>query len=668
MQQSEHRLLEQKAGAAAIIFSSILGQVSTAVSALAAAVKPDGTVDQAVFAGTSAALSAPQPSSSNSEGGLGATATALFDVRTVRVLASSGTLRLDVTTAAGATRLSHGAAVASTESSHAVILGLIGQGKERVLALLASAPAGVVVYLEFPEGNGRIDEKLPPLFEKAFGGLDFSVYVGPASPENLMFTNAASGRLDGDLAEAYVGAGSTTGFENTSYEADRRPVQIVLKARSPLTGRLAHELPWLLLGFGLLSGGAVVVLMEKTQRRRDEAVALVGQLEARHTELEDAVQRRQQAEERLQQSQRLEAIGQLAGGIAHDFNNLLAVIFSYVGFLKVHAEGQPWAEDVAEVDRAARRAAELTTQLLMFSRREPSRPTVIDARGLVFDRFRLLQRTLGENIEVTLDLPEHEVPVMADAVELDQVVMNLVVNARDALQDGGRLRLAIREVPSSTNGTDVQLIVADTGAGMDEEVRQHAFEPFFTTKEVGRGTGLGLATVYGIATRYGGTVTIDSAIGLGTTVTVTLPRAEEEVERAVAEPIPGDSPKSGRVLLVEDDESVRRAAERILSEAGFTVTSAANGPEALALFTQQPFDVLVSDVVMPGGMSGPELAERLRIEQPSLPVVLASGHSPDSLTRKGPLPADMRVVNKPFDASVLIRAVELSVGSREVAR
>jgi len=382
--------------------------------------------------------------------------------------------------------------------------------------------------------------------------------------------------------------------------------------------------------------------------------------------VEEAVQRQGRAEERLRQAQRLEAVGQLAGGIAHDFNNLLAVMFSYLGFLRTAGEGQPWLEDVDEVDKAARRAAELTQQLLMFSRRDLARPDVIDVRALLADRHRLLQRTLSDDIEVVLEAPDRPLVVQADSVELDQVVMNLAINARDAMPDGGTLTFSLDEVPGDGADINVRMRVTDTGMGMDPEVQDHALEPFFTTKEVGRGTGLGLATVYGIVTRWGGSVALSSTPGLGTTVTVLLPLTDAALSVDAFTRSPSEAAPTGQtVLLVEDEDGVRRASRRILTEAGFEVVEASNGPEALDRFTEQRIDVLVSDVVMPGGLSGADLADRLRLLQPDLPVVLASGYGRDHLTRRGPLPSGTQLLRKPFVAETLVDAVRRSLDAEE---
>jgi signal transduction histidine kinase/ActR/RegA family two-component response regulator len=648
--QSEQRVLRQQTAQAALVLASILNQTSAATGAVASALRPDGTVDQDRFERTGALLRLPQTS-----GGAGVSAAALVDLTTGKVLARSGTPLLDVTSAPGSQALKS-AAAARTLS----LVSLSRVGSRRALGMLAPAGSTTVAYLELPLTETTVF--VPDLPGKPFAGVDFAVYFGAEDARNLVLTNSHDLPLSGRRAQAAAGATINEAWDPTAARGPHQ-LRIVMHPRAPLTGRTAALFPWMMLGFGLLAGLVVLVLLEKTQRRRDEALELVQQLEDRNAEVEEAVERQARAEERLRQAQRLEAVGQLAGGIAHDFNNLLAVMFSYLGFLRTEAQGQPWLEDVDEVDKAARRAAELTQQLLMFSRRDTARSDVMDLRALLADRHRLLQRTLSDDIEVVLDIPDDPMPVRADSVELDQVIMNLSVNARDAMPGGGRLTLVLDEVPCEHARSCVRLQVTDTGTGMDPEVVDHAFEPFFTTKEVGRGTGLGLATVYGIVSRWGGSVTLASEPGAGTTVTVLLPRSDEApaVEPAAERPGAAQTGHTATVLLVEDEDGVRRASHRILQEAGFDVLDAANGQEALQLFGTQHVDVLVSDVVMPGGLSGADLAERLRVLQPDLPVVFTSGYGRDHLARRGPLPSGTQLLRKPFPAETLVEAVRRSL-------
>jgi signal transduction histidine kinase len=649
LQQNERRLLTQKANEGTLILSSLLGQYfGAAGDGLLHTVAADGTVSAQGFAGTSQAMR------STASGGPGVSATALVDPSTGRVLARAGTplLALGGAPATAALR----AAAARGPLS---VVGLSGSGDSRALGILSTGSPTLAAYFEMPltpQTTYQADDGLSQASNQPFAGLDYAVYYGTPTAQNLVWTNYRDLPLTGRTVRAATSFALS--LSSAGSVAGPGQLLIVLKSRSPLIGPFATAFPWMMLAFGLLSGLAVAASLERSQRQHDQALRLVDQLEERNAEVEQAVARQARAEERLRQAQRLEAVGQLAGGIAHDFNNLLAVIFSYTGFLHTAAEGQPWADDVHEVDKAARRAAELTQQLLTFSRRDLVRPDVLDIRALLADRHRLLQRTLSGDIDVVLAVPEGPVPVRADAVELDQVVMNLAVNARDAMPAGGTLTITLDETLGDDGRPLVRLVVSDTGVGMPAEVRDRALEPFFTTKEVGRGTGLGLATVYGIVTRWEGCVTLDSAPGAGTTVTVLLPRSEDAVTPAPA-PVPEQRQPSGRatVLLVEDEEGVRRASCRILTEAGYDVVEAASGPEALERFGAQPVDVLVSDVVMPGGLSGPDLADQLRLLQPQLRVVLVSGYSRDHLDQRGSLPDGTQLLRKPFLATALVEAV-----------
>jgi two-component system cell cycle sensor histidine kinase/response regulator CckA len=353
---------------------------------------------------------------------------------------------------------------------------------------------------------------------------------------------------------------------------------------------------------------------------------------------------REKLELRLQQTQRLETVGQLAGGIAHDFNNILAVILNYAHFVhRELPEDSPLRDDVNQISHAAERASELTRQLLIFSRRDPADPQTIDVNALVQDTERLLRRTIGEHVKLTTSLCEDDCFVEADPAQLEHVLLNLVVNSRDAMPEGGTISITSER----TDGGRVTIAVADDGAGMEPEVAARALEPFFTTKPKGAGTGLGLATVYGAITAAGGEVRIDSAPAAGTTVSFSL--------RAVPRPAPSAGPASlaepdgsgTTVLLVEDEEAVRTLTHRILVSNGFTCIDAADGSEGLALFeaNRDAIDLVLTDVVMPG-MSGPELAERIGDGGP--PVVYMSGYAERRLPG---------LIEKPFTADELLRAV-----------
>ena len=372
-------------------------------------------------------------------------------------------------------------------------------------------------------------------------------------------------------------------------------------------------------------------------------------------------------EDQLRQSQKIEAVGQLAGGIAHDFNNLLTIIKGNVE-LALHQlpGGVPLRNDLEQIAHAASRAALLTRQLLAFSRKQVLTPAVLDLNEVVADAERMLRRVIGEDITFITQLAPAVSPVMVDRGQLEQVLVNLVVNARDAMPAGGVLTVATADVDLSPNdaaargivpGAYVTIRVRDTGVGMDDATRSRIFEPFFTTKPVGRGTGLGLATVYGVVHQSGGFVSVDTAPGAGSTFTVFLPRTGR-IEASGAVPPPGAIERgSETILLVEDEDEVRAVARRVLTEAGYTVLEAANAAEAVEVFDRSPgtISILVSDVVMPG-LNGHELSQMLRHRAPQLRTLFVSGYSFDA---RGDLEDldDSSFLPKPYDPAELARRV-----------
>jgi PAS domain S-box-containing protein len=406
------------------------------------------------------------------------------------------------------------------------------------------------------------------------------------------------------------------------------------------------------------------------QTRRVEAAALVQthQVEAdelEQTRLVEAVDEREALEAQLNQLRRLESVGQLAGGVAHDFNNLLGIILNYAQFVADDiGEDSPAAADVEEIRRAAERAAALTRQLLIFSRREVVRKRVLDLNEVVSELDRLLARALGEQVELETHLASGLWPVEADPGQIEQVLVNLAVNARDAMPGGGRLVIETSnheldaERVGAPAGRYVRLTVSDTGGGMDQEVADHAFEPFFTTKPKGAGTGLGLSTVYGIVTEAGGTIQLYSEAGVGTTVKVHLPATDRG-------PTPAERPRPARadaagetVLLAEDEQSVRRLSERILKGAGYEVLVTSNGQEALEICAQpdQRIDLLLTDVVMPG-MLGPELVERATAVRPGLRAVFMSGYVAQMVELMEGDRGDFAFIEKPFTVDALLTGV-----------
>ena len=383
----------------------------------------------------------------------------------------------------------------------------------------------------------------------------------------------------------------------------------------------------------------------------------------------DAERALKQTEDQLRQAQKLEAVGRLAGGIAHDFNNLLSVILSYSDLILAELKPpDPLLADVGEVRKAALRAAELTRQLLVFSRQQVLTPKVLDLNEVVTSVDRMVARILGEDIELVSSRAPGLGRVLADRNNVEQVIMNLVVNARDAMPTGGKLTIETgnveldteyaREHPGAMAGPHVMLAVSDTGVGMDSATQARVFEPFFTTKEVGRGTGLGLSTVFGIAQQSGGSVWVYSESGKGTTFKVYFPIVDSELDVAGPEFAPAALRGSETILLVEDQDQVRFVANAILKRSGYRVLAAMNAAEALLLcdMHSESIALLLTDVVMPQ-MSGVELAKRLSHARPELKVLYMSGYTDDSVVRHGILESEMAFLQKPFTPETLTRKV-----------
>ncbi|MDB4950288.1 MAG: multi-sensor hybrid histidine kinase [Gemmatimonadetes bacterium] len=388
------------------------------------------------------------------------------------------------------------------------------------------------------------------------------------------------------------------------------------------------------------------------------------------------ISQRRKLEEQLRQAQKMEAMGQLAGGVAHDFNNLLTVINGYSDMLlKDMPANDPARELVEEIAKAGVASASLTRQLLAFSRKQILSPKLIDVNDVVRGTERMLLRLIGEDVDLTTRLDPDLDSVMADPGHLQQVLVNLAVNARDAMPRGGRLTIETRnatlseeearEHPGGQAGAWVTLTVTDSGTGMTEEVSRRVFEPFFTTKGPGKGTGLGLAVVHGFVEQSGGHVEVSSAVGAGTTITIFLPRAgahRDAPERSRSGPgLPGGHET---ILLVEDEEAVRALVRRILRGCGYTVLTAGDGDSALRRCAEHtgPIDLLVTDVVMPG-MGGPALAEKLLELHPEMRVLYVSGYTDDAVVRHGVLEATVNFLQKPFAPSDLARKVREALGS-----
>jgi signal transduction histidine kinase len=382
---------------------------------------------------------------------------------------------------------------------------------------------------------------------------------------------------------------------------------------------------------------------------------------------------REVLEDQLRQSHKLEGIGRLAGGIAHDFNNLLTVIIGYTEMvLDQIGPDKPISQDLNEIRGASDRAVALTRQLLAFSRKQTLKVAATDLNEIIVEMRNMLQRLISEDIEIRLRLAPQLPPILTDRVQMEQVVMNLVMNARDAMPRGGVVSIetiaaeagdviSVAHQPVAP-GNYVWLRVTDTGVGMDAGTRARIFEPFFTTKGLGEGTGLGLATVYGVVQQLGGQIAVSSEVGRGTTFSLYFPEASEPAKRP-----PGEAPQTVHaplatrrevVLVVEDQPAVRQLIARILTRHGYLVLEAADATQALAIAdTDEPtLDLVVSDIVMPT-MGGPELIARVRASRPAVKVLFISGYTEDDLSRRIDLAASDMVLGKPFTATALLQTV-----------
>jgi PAS domain S-box-containing protein len=378
------------------------------------------------------------------------------------------------------------------------------------------------------------------------------------------------------------------------------------------------------------------------------------------------VTERKTLEEQLRQSQKMEAVGRLAGGIAHDFNNLLTAISGYSDFALAQVDpASEAAGDIEEIRKAADRASSLTSQLLAFSRRQVLRPQVLDLNAIVTDMEAMLRRLIGEHIRLKVRLEGALEFARLDRGQMEQVLMNLALNARDAMPEGGDLIITTKNVLVDEGranghvglepGSYVMLVVSDTGAGMDDETKARAFEPFFTTKAPGKGTGLGLATVYGIVKQSGGSIWVDTMPGKGSIFTIFLPRAWEGARQAPVAPAEQNGAQgSETILLVEDESVVRSLVRKMLEGSGYTILEAEDGKQAFALSREHggTIDLLLTDVVMPG-MNGRELAERLWFSRPELRVLYMSGYTDSRVFNPDVLDPGSAFLHKPFTMSEL---------------
>jgi PAS domain S-box-containing protein len=469
---------------------------------------------------------------------------------------------------------------------------------------------------------------------------------------NVAYVNRAFTRITGFTSEYAVG-------RNPSFlREDADPAHLADIAASLARGESWHGR----LGEKCLGGGSVEVDLTVTPLQ-DAAGAVVGSVEVARD-----ISRERALEDRLAEAERMEAVGRLAGGVAHDFNNILTAISGFTELAMAEVGDGPAAEDLEEVVKASDRAAALTRALLAFGRRGVMQRQPVDLNEVVAGLSPMLGVLMGEDVELSVRPDPALGLTLTDRAQFEQVVLNLALNARDAMPEGGRLTIATANVDldgeyaqmhvGATRGPHVQLSVADTGAGMTREVLSHAFEPFFTTKPRGKGTGLGLSTVIGVVQQSGGSVDVSSAPDQGTTFSIYLPRAEGAGLAHKTDTAAGGAAQGGRetILVAEDEEAVRAFVGRVLSGAGYRVVVAANGPEALSMAATLPHvDLLFTDMIMPG-MGGRELAAQLMASHPQLRTVYASGYSEDAI-RQGLEDDGSSYLAKPFTADRLLARV-----------
>jgi two-component system, cell cycle sensor histidine kinase and response regulator CckA len=454
------------------------------------------------------------------------------------------------------------------------------------------------------------------------------------------------------------------------HEADRPHVQIAL-ARVLRGESVVHE-------FRIVThGGDTRWLREHMRAEREESGELCVYGAARDvTERHAAQLEHESLEAQLRQSQKMDAVGRLAGGVAHDFNNLLTVILTHCGFLLSELPARTQLhDDASDIQAAARRAAELTQRLLAFSRQQVLTPTVLDLNSVLRDLEPVLTSLVGEGIELEITLHPGSVRLRADRAQLEQIVLNFVVNARDAMPQGGKLEIVTAQVElthdyvrtheGASEGAHVALGVRDTGVGMTDEVQARLFEPFFTTKEQGKGTGLGLSTVYGIVKQSGGSINVESRVGFGSSFEVFFPKVEElERREPSVKPTGERSRNQETILVVEDEEGVRRGVQRILKHAGYQVLVAADPAQAIALVEDYPgpLDMLLTDVVMPM-MTGVQLAERVLSIRHGIKVLYMSGHAREGLDTQQASEGGVEFLQKPFTRQAMLSKVASVLGT-----
>jgi signal transduction histidine kinase/CheY-like chemotaxis protein/integral membrane sensor domain MASE1 len=567
------------------------------------------------------------------------------------------------------------------------------KGNEHIVGFDLVSEAGRRAAIEQAIGTGRVATTPPIRLVQADGDqagilLIFPVNEGPNGPGVVSVALRMGTFVSGIVApvdpilnvrlvdveqdnELYSGFGlladSAAAYEDT-FDFGGRHYRIETVPTALYLQQHRRWQSWGVLVAGVVSTGLLgaLLLLSTGYTRRVETVVdeRTRDLETVNQRLQLEVREREQAEAALRQAQRMEAIGQLTGGIAHDFNNLLTVVSGNAALLHDNAPDDVIARRASAIIRAAEQGVRLTRQLLAFSRRQTLRPESVDLRQRTHEIAEMLSRSLREDIEIAVDIPENLWPVMVDPAEFELALLNLAVNARDAMPSGGRLHVKAQNLlfcpgdaaPEGLIGDFIAMTLSDTGTGMTREVLAHAFEPFFTTKEVGVGSGLGLSQVYGFAKQSGGAALIESELGQGTSISLFLPRATN----ISTNPCPAASDAvlataRARILLVEDDDGVAEATAELLRDIGFQVLRVRDGKAAFAaLDRNSTIELVMSDIVMPGGISGLELARALREHRPELPVVLATGYSQYALQA---VKEGFRLVEKPFSREVLAAAI-----------
>ncbi len=554
---------------------------------------------------------------------------------------------------------------AALAAQHVLVTGLARSSGRLTNSTPVVASSGVpVVISAAPVVNGQAvivgETGLSTLLRRALeteeaAGYSVSVFVG----SQLLFS-----RVLGEHAlEQKWAQDVAVGDAGSEWHLRAWPASEELARRD-------SRLPESLFFIGTLFAVTIAFMMQmyQTAERRAHALSRANRLlESEIKGRERAQEALERSEEQLRQSQKMEAVGRLAGGVAHDFNNLLTAINGYADFLLADIDRtDPRRDDVREIKKAATRAGALTAQLLAFSRRQIRQPRPLDLNAVLSGLDRMLRRVIGEDVKIDWNPAERLGSVLADPSEIEQVMLNLIVNASDAMPNGGTITVRTScttfdddSHPQLGQGRYVCLSVRDTGVGMDADTRSRIFEPFFTTKEAGKGTGLGLSTVYAIVEGLHGAVDVESTVGVGTSFIVHLPLQEAPAESLTSGTLATIAPRGiETVLLVEDEEGVRALGSRILERHGYTVLEARNGREALSLVSQHggPIDLLLTDVVMPE-MGGKQLANAMLERDTAIRVLFMSGYTDGDISRRGELDPNTAFLQKPFSARALLSRV-----------